>query len=181
LKTDQLPTKHKSRWKTPGRWLFLVIVVASLAFVGMRIRDELRKADMSLQSTRLQTAGTTLSEMVINRQAFRTPRDSLLRTSQIAFALRVVYLHDTLSSQSASPAQAKRRMAVLFDTHMMSVEEYRWIRTTLLATLRNQGSTSVLLRQKDRLRVTEQLFRQRNGAIRTIPDMDQRPYGAGRD
>lgn len=136
---------------------------------------------MSLQSTRLQTAGTTLADMVINRQSFRIPRDTLLRVSQIAFALRVANLHDTLISQSASPSEVKRRMANLFDTHMMSIQEYRWIRSSLLAALRNEGSPSLIQRQRDRLRVTEQLFRQRNGALRSIPDVDKRPFGSGRD
>jgi hypothetical protein len=179
LKTDQPQQKPRSRWRRPGRWVFLILVLSALITVGLRIGEELRKANMSLQSTRLQSPGTTLAGIIINRQSFRIPRDTLLRTSQIAFALRVADLHDSLATQKVRPSQSRRRMAVLFDSHMMSIDEYRWIRSTLLSTLRGEGSAGRLSRQRDRLRVTEQLFRTRNGGIRALPDVNQPPYGAG--
>lgn len=116
------PKQRRHGW----RWIFALLVVASIVILAVAIRSFLIEASMTLGGLGSPASGT-LTSMIVNRRDYVPPKDSLLTPTQIAFLLRVVEIDDSLRREKADDATFRTMMAQHFNAHVMSPSEYAWI------------------------------------------------------
>lgn len=92
----------------------------------------MQEAQMSLEGASI-LADTSVSTKIINRKVYVPPADSVLRMAQVQFALSVLRALDSLDER---PTSLTEHVATLFNRHVTSASEYRWIRTMTLCGLR---------------------------------------------
>ena len=173
--------QHRPHWRRPGRWIFLVLVVAALVLLIVVVRQFLTQASMSLGGSFSQTPTTTLRQMIVNERTYTPPADSLLTPTQVAVLLQAAEAADSLTRTKASPERHRRNMASILNRHAWALSEYRWssrqLRSTLLvmqsrALPRNHHAANV-----DLLRTAAPLFLGATPALRRLPpDLDGPPY-----
>jgi len=129
------PEVAKSRW-TWKRWTFIGMVTVSFVYLCVVFAGFLGEANTTFAAA-TNLNNSSLASMVVHRQPFTTPPDTLIRVAYIQFLERVVRGLDTLDPADKNYTWNKRKfLADMFNSSSVSLEEYRWMRKQIIRTLR---------------------------------------------
>ena len=134
------PPKKKAKKRRWLRWVFILLVVGGLVYVGLRLVFFLQLADMSLGLSRVP--GVSLQSMLVNQQQWTPPKDGRLRPAEVHMALRMVRAIDSLEEEDLSEFQWRRRIADLMNAHMLTRSHYTWIRSKVVHSVQERAKTS---------------------------------------
>lgn len=153
------PLNKRSRW-TISRWLFIGLTIVSLVILVMAVRTFLFNAQMSLGVIGTLT-GRSLKGMVVNQQPYTSPDNGVLRFNQLHVLLRVAEDLDWQAINNKSKESKRYAFAKILNRHVMSIQEYQWVRTTTVRTLELKGkyNNRVDSLNIDRLRMFDSRFR----------------------
>ncbi len=128
--------------KLTKRWVFIILVFASLLYLGLGLARVLEDANATFGSA-AQIDNASLSTMVVHRNSWTPPRDSQLRPFQIHTFERILRALDTIPADTTNVIWIRRKtMATLLNEHGMSLEEYRWVRSEVQNILQSDSAES---------------------------------------
>ncbi len=138
--TSTEPSEPKrTRGASSRRWLFITLIVLSVVYLGLTIRVFLIEADMSLGLSHI--SGPGLEGLIVNRQVYVPPVDSVIRMSQATMFLNVVEVLDSLDDDRVSADAQRSAFAEVLNRYTTSITEYRWVRSVCVAAMRRQQAT----------------------------------------
>jgi hypothetical protein len=115
------------------------LIVLSVVYLGLTIRVFLLEADMSLGLSRI--SGPGLAGLIVNRQEYTPPVDSIIRMSQATMFLNVVEVLDSLDGDGNRKDLRRTAFAEILNRYTTSLTEYRWVRSVCVSAMRRQPSS----------------------------------------
>lgn len=126
--------------KLTKRWVFIILVFASLVYLGLGLARVLEDANATFGSA-AQIDNASLSTMVVHRHPWTPPDDQQLRPFQIHAFERILRALDTIPADTSNVIWIRRKtMATLLNEHGMSLQEYRWVRQGVLNVLQSDSA-----------------------------------------
>lgn len=114
-----------------ARTIFYGIGLFALAFLTYRTVTFVQEARVAVN---IGTDSTdTPRQRIVNKSAFVQPDDGLLRLDQIDMMLHIIESSD--SSSASSEGARINRIVELLNEYTTSLDEYRWIRTSIARDL----------------------------------------------
>ncbi len=172
--TDHAPSNEPTKRRPSSRrWFFLTLVVLSVVYIGLTVRTFLLDADMSLGLSRI--SGPGLEGLIVNRQKYTPPVDSVIRMSQATMFLHVIETLDSLHREKVRPNDLRSGFAAVLNRYTTSLTEYRWVRSVCMESMRRSSMTDLHGADSinaQRLRMFIPRFREYRGFFRDTLDRE---------
>jgi len=132
--------KHRRYWQKPWFWIYIVALVCATMLVVFTW-EIVREARNVLGFSR--TVGVNISSMVVVKDEYHPPADSLLQPTQLAVVLEVAIKADQLEKRKATVTQKRKEFANVLNNATFSLNEYRWVRFKTAQVLQASDTTEL--------------------------------------
>lgn len=130
-------TQESTRKRSVARTAFLGSGFVAVLFLGYKIFGFVQEARVAVNIG--TGVGDNPKHRIVNKSDYAPPADGKLQLAQVDLMLHIIEATDTLAITASQPDHINR-IVELLNEYTTSLQEYRWVRSTIAMSLTRASS-----------------------------------------